>query len=149
MDELREDGNNTPMIIAGNKADLERKRAVASNEVKHAMLTYAVPHFEISVALNHDVDDLLVGIIAEIKESLGAVDALSAEEVTCPVPLRSDSANREPEDFRAAIRRFSQRKKRQMGAASGLDLEATKCANLSPSGLFERFRQWRRGTPKC
>lgn len=26
-------------------------------------------HFEISVALNHDVDDLLVGIVAEIKDS--------------------------------------------------------------------------------
>lgn len=31
MEELREEGNSTPMILAGNKADLERKRAVASN----------------------------------------------------------------------------------------------------------------------
>lgn len=38
-------------------------------EVKSVTSILGVSHFEISVALNHDVDDLLIGIIAEIKES--------------------------------------------------------------------------------
>lgn len=33
-------------------------------------MTYGFAHYEISVALNLDVDDLLVGLIAEIKQSL-------------------------------------------------------------------------------
>lgn len=42
-------------------------------------LTYDIAHFEISVALNHDVDDLLVGIVAEIKESF-AGESVSPDE---------------------------------------------------------------------
>lgn len=38
-------------------------------DAKNAILTYGVPHYEISVALNHHVDELLVGLIAEIRES--------------------------------------------------------------------------------
>uniref|UniRef100_A0AC34QEV1 Uncharacterized protein n=1 Tax=Panagrolaimus sp. JU765 TaxID=591449 RepID=A0AC34QEV1_9BILA len=51
----------------------------------------------------------------------------------------------ESEDFRAAIRRFSQRKKRQMGVA--VVEETSKCANLTPGGIFAKFRQWRK--TKC
>lgn len=54
---------------------------------------------------------------------------------------------KEPEEFRAAIRRFSQRKKRQMGTATELD--AGKCTHLSPTSLFEKFRNWRRRMSKC
>jgi hypothetical protein len=48
-------------------------------------------------------------------------------------------------EFRAAIRRFSQRKKRQMGATAIIDdLGGGKCTNLNPSGIFEKFRKWTR-----
>lgn len=70
LETIRERRRAVPVILAGNKADLERRRAVAAHEVKCLALTYDISHFEISVALNHDVDDLLVGIVAEIKESL-------------------------------------------------------------------------------
>lgn len=33
-------------------------------------MTYGFAHYDVSVALNLDVDDLLVGLIAEIKQSL-------------------------------------------------------------------------------
>lgn len=39
-------------------------------DAKNMALTFGFVHYEISVALNHDVDDLLVGLIAEIKESI-------------------------------------------------------------------------------
>uniref|UniRef100_A0A915N060 Small monomeric GTPase n=1 Tax=Meloidogyne javanica TaxID=6303 RepID=A0A915N060_MELJA len=69
VEQLRFNGCYSPIILVGNKADLERKRAVMENDVKNAMYTFDVAHFEISVALNHDVDDLLVGIVAQIKDS--------------------------------------------------------------------------------
>lgn len=37
--------------------------------MKNVASTFGVARFEISVALNHDVDDLLIAIVAEIKES--------------------------------------------------------------------------------
>lgn len=69
------------MILAGNKVDLERKRAIAASEVRAISHQYGVAHFEISVALNHDVDELLVGIVAEIKNAFSSS------------PLRSDQEN--------------------------------------------------------
>lgn len=86
LEQLRTENCPAPILLVGNKADLERKRAVMEPEVKNAVLTYDVPHFEVSVALNHDVDgreferwmelicillksDLLVGIVAQVKES--------------------------------------------------------------------------------
>jgi len=144
LEDLRQEKNDTPIILAGNKVDLERKRAVAASDVKMVAHQHSVAHFEISVALNHDVDELLVGIVAEIKESIAGHTIV--EQENSPVTPRSDSIQ-EPEDFRAAIRRFSQRKKRQMGVAV-VEADTGKCTNLSPGGLFAKFRQWRKGT-KC
>jgi GTPase SAR1 family protein len=69
LEDLRQENCHVPIILCGNKIDLERKRTVMTNEVKNVASTFGVAHFEISVALNHDVDDLLIGIVAEIKES--------------------------------------------------------------------------------
>ncbi|KAI6216699.1 hypothetical protein M3Y95_01265400 [Aphelenchoides besseyi] len=137
LEDLRQEGNRIPVILAGNKVDLERKRAVQLNDVKNVGSTYGVAHFEISVALNHDVDDLLIGIVAEIKESFKTSIVpdenrpIAADSETTPDEQKPDEA------FHAAIRRFSQRKKRQMGAAV-VDIDA-KCTNLSPTSLFEKF----------
>ncbi|CAD5206322.1 unnamed protein product [Bursaphelenchus okinawaensis] len=142
LEMLRQQRCQIPIILAGNKIDLERKRTVLRQEVKGVGSTFSVAHFEISVALNHDVDDLLVGIVAEIKE----VDRKSAREddENRPVLIRSESVHIDEPEFKAAIRRFSQRKKKQMGATSMIDLEGSKCTNLSPINLIERFRRWRK-----
>ncbi|VDM61394.1 unnamed protein product [Angiostrongylus costaricensis] len=60
---------NSPILVAGNKADLERKRTVTKNEVRAASMQFGFEHLEISVALDHDVDDLLVSLVAELKEA--------------------------------------------------------------------------------
>lgn len=64
----RENKNSVPILVAGNKVDLERKRNVMKADVKNASAAMGFSHFEISVALNHDVDDLLIGLLAEIQE---------------------------------------------------------------------------------
>uniref|UniRef100_A0A914Y7K2 Uncharacterized protein n=1 Tax=Panagrolaimus superbus TaxID=310955 RepID=A0A914Y7K2_9BILA len=81
MEDLRIERNNTPIILAGNKVDLERKRAIAASEVRTISHQYSVAHFEISVALNHEVNELLIGIVAEIKNAFSNS------------PLRSDQEN--------------------------------------------------------
>ncbi|CAI4224211.1 unnamed protein product [Auanema sp. JU1783] len=123
---------NIPIVVAGNKIDLERKRTVLKQEVRQACAQHGFEHFEISVALNHDVDDLLVGLVAEIQE------AFAPEFVKTPSPRHID-------DFHAAIRRYSQRKKKEVPA----DITTGKCSALSPAGLFNKIRNWRRGsTPR-
>lgn len=49
VEAIRESKRSVPVIFAGNKIDLERKRTVAAQEVKCAALTYDVSHFEVSV----------------------------------------------------------------------------------------------------
>lgn len=150
LEEIRQRYKSLPILLAGNKIDLERKRAVAASEVKNVSLTYDVSHFEISVALNHDVDDLLVGIVAEIKESCEIANKKPAEEKRSVVIVPEES-HEEPDDFRAAIRRFSQRKKRQMGISETSNGTCTgKCTNIGTFGLFEKLRQWKHGgESKC
>ncbi|EPB67501.1 Miro-like protein [Ancylostoma ceylanicum] len=94
---------NSPIVVAGNKADLERKRTVTKNEVRTASAHFGFEPLEISVALDHDVDDLLVSLVAELKEAY-APDTSSIEK---PSPRIED-------DFHAAIRRYSQRKKKAL-----------------------------------
>ncbi|KAL3095030.1 hypothetical protein niasHS_006381 [Heterodera schachtii] len=139
LEELREAHCPAPIILVGNKMDLERRRTVMENEVKSVMLTFDVPHFQISVALNHDVDDLLVGIVAQIKEAF----RMTITSNGCGENIRPASrASRDgfDSDFHAAIRRFSRRKKRQMGLSEA-DVDTGKCTNL-----FDKLRRWRRGT---
>ncbi|XP_076279193.1 rad, Gem/Kir family member 3 isoform X2 [Lasioglossum baleicum] len=54
-------------ILVGNKVDLVRSRVVSSQDGKCMACTYRVKFIEISVAINHNVDDLLVGILNQIR----------------------------------------------------------------------------------
>ncbi|VDN50346.1 unnamed protein product [Dracunculus medinensis] len=139
-----ESTKHKPVVITGNKADLERKRSVKKGDAKNAILTYGVPHYEISVALNHHVDELLVGLIAEIRES--SKPKRKSNSSIENEPSNSNSEEEEPSDFHAAIRRFSRRRMLEMGVDS--ELEENKCANLKPLNLIDRFRSWRRSLPK-
>ncbi|XP_054012278.1 GTP-binding protein RAD [Hylaeus anthracinus] len=54
-------------ILVGNKVDLVRSRVVSSQDGKCMACTYRVKFIEISVGINHNVDDLLVGILHQIR----------------------------------------------------------------------------------
>ncbi|XP_012276084.1 GTP-binding protein REM 1 isoform X2 [Orussus abietinus] len=56
-----------PAILVGNKVDLVRSRAVSSQDGKCMACTYRAKFIEISVGINHNVDDLLVGILNQIR----------------------------------------------------------------------------------
>ncbi|KHJ91561.1 Miro-like protein [Oesophagostomum dentatum] len=137
---------NLPIVVAGNKADLERKRTVTKNEVRTASAHFGFEPLEISVALDHDVDDLLVSLVAELKEAYAPADKSSVEK---PSPRIED-------DFHAAIRRYSQRKKKALpeDVTSEMSREGNevltgdnpgKCSVLSPTCIFNKFKSWKKG----
>ncbi|XP_046477654.2 ras-like protein 2 [Neodiprion pinetum] len=56
-----------PAILVGNKIDLARSRAVSSQDGKCMACTYRAKFIEVSVGINHNVDELLVGILNQIR----------------------------------------------------------------------------------
>ncbi|MCP9264107.1 hypothetical protein DINM_022108 [Dirofilaria immitis] len=107
VDCLREStsARHTPIVMAANKVDLERKRAISKTDAKNAAMTYGFVHYEVSVALNLDVDDLLVGLIAEIKQPLKS-DILDFTDNPSKENTNTDAFKKQ-NDFKAAIRRYS------------------------------------------
>ncbi|CAL8097574.1 unnamed protein product [Calicophoron daubneyi] len=57
---------SSAIILAANKSDLVRTRAVSTEEGKNLANVYSCPFLEISTSLNHRVDDLLVNIVKAI-----------------------------------------------------------------------------------
>ncbi|XP_011173270.1 GTP-binding protein RAD isoform X1 [Solenopsis invicta] len=56
-----------PAILVGNKVDLVRSRVVSPQDGKCLACTYRAKFVEVSVAINHNVDELLVGILNQIR----------------------------------------------------------------------------------
>ncbi|CAO1428938.1 unnamed protein product [Diamesa tonsa] len=54
-------------ILIGNKIDLARSRAVSSQDGKCMACTYRVKFIEISVGINHNIDELLAGSLTQIR----------------------------------------------------------------------------------
>ncbi|KAG4069972.1 hypothetical protein HA402_015196 [Bradysia odoriphaga] len=58
------------VILVGNKADLVRCRNVTSEEGKAMATAYDCKFIETSVGINHNVDELLVGLLTQIRLKL-------------------------------------------------------------------------------
>lgn len=58
---------NQAIILVANKADLERRRVVSEKDAKEVSDRYHCKYVEISVVLNHNVDELLVGIVRQVR----------------------------------------------------------------------------------
>lgn len=67
MKQIREEvGKHKAIILVGNKSDLVRKRTISQEEGRSAADSYGSKYIELSAALNHKVDELLVGIHKQI-----------------------------------------------------------------------------------
>ncbi|KAI5721628.1 hypothetical protein M8J77_023108 [Diaphorina citri] len=66
---LHEEGylRTRPAIIVANKIDLARARAVSSQDAKNLAASFKVKFIEVSVGIHHNVDELLVGILNQIR----------------------------------------------------------------------------------
>lgn len=56
-----------PIVIAGNKKDLEHKRQVPTKEGEHMAKEFDCPFFETSAALRHNVDETFEEIVRCIR----------------------------------------------------------------------------------
>ncbi|KAA0200885.1 Rad and Gem GTP binding protein 1 [Fasciolopsis buskii] len=56
------------VMLVGNKADLVRCRSVPNEKGKRLAHLHGCKYFEVSTAINHLVDELLVGIILQVKK---------------------------------------------------------------------------------
>uniref|UniRef100_A0A023EF81 Putative rgk3 n=1 Tax=Aedes albopictus TaxID=7160 RepID=A0A023EF81_AEDAL len=56
-----------PIILVANKIDLARSRAVSSQDGKCLACTHRIKFIEVSVAINHNVDELLAGVLSQIR----------------------------------------------------------------------------------
>lgn len=58
------------VILVANKADLVRSRVVTTEEGKSIATSYDCKYIETSVGINHNVDELLVGLLTQIRLKL-------------------------------------------------------------------------------
>lgn len=61
------ENKNQPIILVGNKSDLVRKRSISREEGRSIAIKYGCKFVETSVAINDKVDDLLAGILKQIR----------------------------------------------------------------------------------
>jgi len=59
--------HSTPVILVGNKTDLVRARQITEEEAKSVALSLNCKYVEVSAALDHNVDTLLVGVVRQIR----------------------------------------------------------------------------------
>ncbi|XP_076335370.1 uncharacterized protein LOC143238749 isoform X2 [Tachypleus tridentatus] len=62
--------NSKAVILVGNKSDLVRLRVVTSDEGRAAAIYFNCKFIETSAGINHHVDELLVGILTQIRLKL-------------------------------------------------------------------------------
>ncbi|XP_050395383.1 GTP-binding protein RAD [Patella vulgata] len=63
-------GTDRVIMLVANKTDLVRQRKVTANEARIVAMKYDCKYLEISAALNHHVDELLVGCLSQIRMKL-------------------------------------------------------------------------------
>ncbi|XP_048758144.1 GTP-binding protein REM 1-like isoform X2 [Ostrea edulis] len=56
-----------PIFLVANKVDLERKRVVFTKDGEKLATRFGCKYVEMSLILNHNVDDLLVGIVRQTR----------------------------------------------------------------------------------
>ncbi|VDI70623.1 Rad and Gem related GTP binding protein 1 [Mytilus galloprovincialis] len=62
--------SDRPIILVANKIDLVRKRQVSKEEARQLAKEFECKYIETSAVLNHKVDELLVGLLKQIKLKL-------------------------------------------------------------------------------
>lgn len=84
------------IILAANKADLARKRCVSAEEGRSLAKKYECKFIEASACIGHNVDELLVGTLKQIrlKQRSGSVPAWC----NLNIPARSRAASLSPEN---------------------------------------------------
>ncbi|XP_064610604.1 GTP-binding protein RAD-like isoform X2 [Liolophura sinensis] len=67
-----EQGSDRPIILVANKIDVVRKQQVSTDEAHAVAKQYGCKCTETSAAINHQVDELLVGLVSQIRLKLSS-----------------------------------------------------------------------------
>ena len=60
--------DDIPVVLVGNKYDLENKREVSTEEGQALARQFGCPFYETSAALRHFVDDVYINLVREIRK---------------------------------------------------------------------------------
>ena len=71
-------GEDISLVIAGNKADLERGRVVTNEEAEEFAKTVNAQHFLVSAKLNRNVSELFLHLAKEMIVKMNASGGLAA-----------------------------------------------------------------------
>lgn len=63
----KEEHNDSAIILVANKCELARSRLISTEEAQAVAKTYDCKFIETSTVLNHNVDELLAGILSQIR----------------------------------------------------------------------------------
>ncbi|XP_012941826.1 GTP-binding protein REM 1-like [Aplysia californica] len=88
-------GTDRAIILVGNKSDLVRKRQVNTEDARQVATTYDCKYTETSAALNHQVDELVAGTLAQIRHQL----LPPVHELAPPPPMKTRSRTPSPVSF--------------------------------------------------
>ncbi|XP_076321371.1 ras-related protein Rap-2a-like [Tachypleus tridentatus] len=80
------DTMNKALILVGNKTDLVRLRKVSPEEGRSVAASHGFKFIEISTGINHNVDELLVGILNQIRLKRHRVEEMKSGAVVSENP---------------------------------------------------------------
>ncbi|XP_015126196.1 uncharacterized protein LOC107047847 [Diachasma alloeum] len=124
------------VILVGNKADLVRSRDVATEEGKSMATAYDCKFIETSVGINHNVDELLVGLLSQIRlkmenpERTRDLFRKRSRKTRSRSPLGSCSENNSPKKYRGSRTSASLKVRSLLGKVWARDSKSKSCENL-------------------
>mmetsp|Transcript_8463 Transcript_8463/g.9452 ORF Transcript_8463/g.9452 Transcript_8463/m.9452 type:complete len:194 (+) Transcript_8463:62-643(+) len=75
------DTENVPLVLVGNKADLEEYRAVATVEASELAKSWGSPFFECSAKTRDNIEEVFVELVREINRKGGVVKSNNKKPV--------------------------------------------------------------------
>ncbi|XP_011315199.1 uncharacterized protein [Fopius arisanus] len=124
------------VILVGNKADLVRSRDVTTEEGKSMATAYDCKFIETSVGINHNVDELLVGLLSQIRlkmenpERTRDLFRKRSRKTRSRSPLSSCSENNSPKKYRGSRTSASLKVRSLLGKVWARDSKSKSCENL-------------------
>ncbi|XP_024937752.1 uncharacterized protein LOC107264809 isoform X2 [Cephus cinctus] len=124
------------VILVGNKVDLVRSRSVSIEEGKSMATLYNCKFIETSVGINHNVDELLVGLLTQIRLKFENSDrtrdtSRKRSRKNCNrSPQGSCSENNSPKKYRGKGTSASLRVRSLLDKVWTRDSKSKSCENL-------------------
>ncbi|XP_032678903.1 uncharacterized protein LOC116847715 isoform X1 [Odontomachus brunneus] len=124
------------VILVGNKIDLVRSRLVSTEEGKSMATSYDCKFIETSVGINHNVDELLVGLLTQIRlklenpERTRDVFRKRSRKNRSKSPLGSCSENNSPKKYRGSRTSASLKVRNLLDKVWARDSKSKSCENL-------------------